>query len=501
MRLAELLEDWATDMTPQDATQSLKITGLATDSREVRPGCLFAALPGGQHDGRAFIPQALARGASAVLAPQGTPRSALGTAAASDLPLITDVNPRRRLALMAARFFGRQPRHCAAVTGTNGKTSVAEFTRQLWAALGYQAASLGTLGLIPQRGDAPDALTTPDPVALHRCLAGLAGEGYDHLALEASSHGLDQHRLDGVRICAAAFTNLSRDHLDYHGSMAAYRAAKARLFDELLQPDGTAVLNADEPEFQGLAALAGARGLRVIDYGARARCLTILRQRPTARGQDLTVSIEGKRCDLSLPLAGGFQAWNLMAAIGLVLAQGCERDAVLAAVPRLQGVPGRVERVAETPAGGRVYVDYAHTPDALTAVLAALRPHCPGRLWVVFGCGGDRDPGKRPLMGRAAEQGSDVAVLTDDNPRDEDPATIRRQARAAMDQAIEIGDRGEAIASAMARLGPGDVLVVAGKGHETGQIAGDRVLPFDDRDVARATARRLAGPRAEAGEP
>lgn len=462
-----------------------EIRGLTADSRAVERGFLFAALPGSRHDGRAFIAEAVACGAVAVLAPQGTALPEGAGAAA----LVADDNPRRRLALMAARFYEVQPRSIAAVTGTNGKTSVASFTRQIWQRLGYRAASLGTLGLVPARPDAPKSLTTPDPVELHRCLAALARDGIDHLAMEASSHGLDQHRLDGVRVTAAAFTNVTRDHLDYHGSMAAYLAAKRRLFAELLAADGTAVLNADDPAAAALAEACAARGLRVMTYGSRGRELRLLRQEPTQDGQRLTLEIDGRRHEVSLLLAGTFQAANVLAALGLVLATGAQTpgtlDHALDVLGGLEGVPGRLESVGRTPRGAEVYVDYAHTPDALQTVLQALRPHTAGRLHVVVGCGGDRDPGKRPMMGEIAARLADAVIVTDDNPRSEDPAAIRRAILAAAPQAEEIGDRGEAIARAVATLSAGDVLVIAGKGHESGQIVGDRVLPFDDRDVAR----------------
>jgi len=462
-----------------------EIRGLTADSRAVERGFLFAALPGSRHDGRAFIAEAVARGAVAVLAPQGTALPEGAGAAA----LVSDDSPRRRLALMAARFYEVQPRSIAAVTGTNGKTSVASFTRQIWQRLGYRAASLGTLGLVPARPDAPKSLTTPDPVELHRCLAALARDGIDHLAMEASSHGLDQHRLDGVRVTAAAFTNVTRDHLDYHGSMAAYLAAKRRLFAELLAADGTAVLNADDPAAAALAEACAARGLRVMTYGSRGRELRLLRQEPTQDGQRLTLEIDGRRHEVSLLLAGTFQAANVLAALGLVLATGAQTpgtlDHALDVLGGLEGVPGRLESVGRTPRGAEVYVDYAHTPDALQTVLQALRPHTAGRLHVVVGCGGDRDPGKRPMMGEIAARLADAVIVTDDNPRSEDPAAIRRAILAAAPQAEEIGDRGEAIARAVATLSAGDVLVIAGKGHESGQIVGDGVLPFDDRDVAR----------------
>ena len=430
---------------------------------------------------RDFIPQALDKGAAAVLAPKGTTLPA-GTPAVA---LITDENPRRRLALLAARFYQRQPATAVAVTGTNGKTSVASFTSQIWRALGHEAASLGTLGLQPPRADAPASLTTPDPVELHRCLASLARDRVDHVVLEASSHGLDQFRLDGIRVSVAAFTNLTRDHLDYHGSMEAYLAAKMRLFAELLQPDGTAVVNLDDPAGAQVVEVCRARGLKILTYGKAVSDLQLLEQTPTATGQDLALKLLGREMTVSLGVAGAFQAGNVLAALGLVIAGGEDLDRAAATLSGLEGVPGRVELVGETAAGGHVYVDYAHTPDALETVLHALRPHTRNRLAVIIGCGGDRDRGKRPQMGEIAVRLADKAYITDDNPRSEDPAAIRREMLAAAPEAEEIGDRGAAIATAVAALGSGDVLVIAGKGHETGQIVGGQVLPFDDRDVAR----------------
>ncbi len=475
-------------MQPATAQAEVEISGLTADSRRVAAGYLFAALPGSRVDGRDFIPQALDKGAAAVLAPEGT-RLPDGR---RDVALITDANPRRRLALLAARFYGRQPETACAVTGTNGKTSVASFTRQLWQALGYPAASLGTLGLQPPRADAPASLTTPDPVELHRCLAALARDHIDHVVLEASSHGLDQYRLDGIRVSAAAFTNLTRDHLDYHGTMEAYLAAKLRLFTELLQPEGTAVVNVDDPAGAEISAACRARGVKLISYGKGAADLRLLSQEPTATGQNLKLEVFGKAYDVALPVAGAFQGENVLAALGLVLAGGADTDRAVAALTQVSGVPGRVELVGATPAGGHVYVDYAHTPDALETVLKALRPHTAARLFVIIGCGGDRDRGKRPQMGRIAVTLADQAIITDDNPRSEDPATIRQEMLVEAPGAQEIGDRGAAIATAVAALGPGDVLVIAGKGHETGQIVGGQVLPFDDREVARTAISRLA---------
>ena len=476
-------------MVPEAAIEPIEIEGLSADSRQIAPGYLFAALPGSAADGRAFIDEAVAKGAVAVLGPAGTRLKNYGRPVA----LLTDENPRRRLALMAAQFYGRQPRLIAAVTGTNGKTSVADFTRQIWQHVGCKAASLGTLGLVPAHPAAPPALTTPDPVALQRCLAALAADGFDHLAMEASSHGLDQYRLDGVQVTAAAFTNLSRDHLDYHGSMDAYLGAKLRLFTDLLRDGGLAVINADVPEAEAIKTAVVQRDVTVLSYGQAGHALRLAERTARPDGQALVLDVLGARHDVRLPLAGTFQASNVLAALGLAIATGSEPEAALAALPHLQGVRGRMELVARTPNGAAVYVDYAHTPDALETVLTALRPHTEGRLFVVFGCGGDRDPGKRPLMGDAAQRLADVAIVTDDNPRNEDPAAIRRQALAAAPDACEIGDREDAIAQAVEELGPGDILVVAGKGHETGQTVAGEVLPFDDRAVAQAAVAALSG--------
>lgn len=482
-------------MKPLAEARTVDIEGLTADSRRVARGYLFAALPGSRHDGRAFIGDAVARGAAAILAPEDTvlPETAAPQGHDQRIALLTDPNPRRRFACMAARFYGRQPRRVAAVTGTNGKTSVAGFTRQIWSHTGHRAASLGTLGLTPPDGDAPASLTTPDPVDLHRCLAALAERGFDHLALEASSHGLDQFRLDGVEIAAAAFTNLSRDHLDYHGTEAAYRAAKLRLFEQLLADDGTAVLNADSPEFDRLRAVAARRGLTVLAYGIADSDLRLAAREATADGQRLILAVFGKAYAVDLPLLGNFQAGNAMAALGLAIATGVEVDQAVAALGHLEVVPGRLELVARTPAGARIYVDYAHTPDALRTVLREVRPHTRGRLVVVFGCGGDRDRGKRPIMGAIAGRLADRAIVTDDNPRGEDPAAVRAEILSAVPAAREIGDRRAAIETAISELAPDDVLILAGKGHETGQIVGLETLPFDDREVARAALARLPG--------
>jgi len=474
--------------TPSD------IVGLTADSRAVRPGFLFAALPGTRVDGRAFIAEAVANGAHYVLAPDGTALPA--EARDAGVRLIADANVRRRFALMAADFYGRQPETIAAVTGTAGKTSVAAFARQIWRALGLEAASIGTLGITAPDGDRYGRLTTPDPVALHADLADLAAAGVTHLAMEASSHGLHQYRLDGVRIGAAGFTNLSRDHLDYHPTMADYLAAKTRLFTEVLRPDGTAVVNVDSAEGREVAERARAAGRRVASYGETGEHLRLTRVEPHADGLDVAFALDGAPHRATLALVGPFQALNVLCALGLVLAGGADRDAALAALPGLAGVRGRLEKVAATAEGAPIFVDYAHKPGALETVLTALRPHARGRLAVVFGCGGDRDKGKRPEMGTVAARLADRVVVTDDNPRTEDPAAIRAEILAACPGAIEIGDRMEAIQAAVGELAADDVLVIAGKGHETGQIVGDTVRPFDDAAQAReAVAARARTPR------
>ncbi len=461
-----------------------EITGLTADSRKVRPGMVFAALPGVKVDGRTFIPQAVAAGASVILAPLGTPQPK------GDVVLVTDATPRRTFAQAAAAFYGAQPPTMVAVTGTNGKTSTANFVRQLWMQLGYSSAALGTLGVIAEGWPRENTLTTPDPVELHATLAALALSGVTHACMEASSHGLDQDRLDGVTLQAAAFTNLTRDHLDYHPDMEAYWAAKRRLFTELLPRGGAIVANAETPEAAELAQIATERELRFLDYGYGATALALIEATPTPAGQRLRLRVMGVETTVDLSLAGAFQASNALAALGLVLACGAEPEAALQALSRLEGVPGRLEKVAQTAEGAPIYVDYAHTPDALTIVLQALRPHVLGRLLVVFGCGGDRDPGKRPQMGRIAAELADWTLVTDDNPRSEQPAAIRQAILSGMSGIpafwVEIGDRAQAIQAAIGELNAGDILVIAGKGHETGQIIGGTVIPFDDAAVARA---------------
>ena len=468
------------DMFQRDLPDDPEITGVTADSRKVEPGFLFAALPGARADGRAFIPAALAAGAAAVLAPEDVEGLSAPVVHAWDL--------RRAYALAARALHPAQPRVCVAVTGTNGKTSVAVFCRQIFERLGRSAASMGTLGVQAGRDQitAP-GMTTPDAADLFALLEDLAGRGVTHLAMEASSHGVDQRRLDGVSLTAAAFTNLTQDHLDYHGTMGAYRAAKLRLFETLLPRGATAVLNADSDAYSVFAAAAVASGHTVLSVGEHGQGLALLERTPTPKGQRLRIRAEAQTHEVLLPLAGAFQASNALAAAGLCIAAGEAAPAVLEALGHLQGAPGRLQRVGEGPLGGEAYVDYAHTPDGLETVLSALRPHARGRLIVVLGAGGDRDRGKRPLMGEAAARLADVVIVTDDNPRSEEPAAIRAAILAAAPGAREVGDRRLAIEAASDMLREGDVLVVAGKGHEQGQIVGDVTLPFDDLDeTARA---------------
>ena len=473
----------APKLAERAAAKSPDIRSITADSRQVSPGTLFVALPGVANDGRRFIAEAISRGAAAILT------DAEGAAPYADaaVPVLVDPNPRRRLALMAARLYSPQPAIVAAVTGTNGKTSTASFTRQIWADAGQQAASIGTLGIEGPEGLRPGAMTTPDPVTLHQALAALTAEGIDHAVLEASSHGLDQYRLDGVRITAGAFTNLTQDHLDYHKTMAGYLAAKLRLFEHVLAPGGTAVLNADIPEFAEAAAVARAAGHPILDFGSNAGALRLIRRSGTPTGQRLDLEILGRQRTIELPLVGTFQAMNALAALGLAIATGIDPDRAIDALTRLTGVRGRVELVATLANGAAVFVDYAHTPDGLEKILTALRPHAIGKLVVAFGAGGDRDPIKRPLMGAMCARLADIQIVTDDNPRSEEPAAIRRAILAACPGAIEIGDRALAIAHGIGLLEAGDVFVIAGKGHEQGQTVAGVVHPFDDADVARTS--------------
>ena len=486
-RLAEMMRASGMEPALPPALAGLEIGGLTADSRRVRPGDLFAALPGARADGRAFIADAVARGAAAVLAPPGT----AWPDGVPVRPMIEDPEPRRALARLAAVHAGPAPRTLVAITGTNGKTSTAEFLRQIWSAE-VPAASLGTLGIVAPGYEVElpgGALTTPDPVALAAALAALARRGVRRAAIEASSHGLDQFRLDGLRFAAAGFSNLTRDHLDYHRDMSAYRAAKLRLFDALV-PEGAPVVaqsDADRDSLEALRAVAARRHLRLSLVGEGGRLIRLLGVVPRADGQVLTVEYDGMRRDVMLNLPGRFQADNALLAAGLAHVTGTAE--VLERVGRLAGVRGRLELAARLANGAAAYVDYAHTPDALARLLVALRPHTAGRLVVVFGAGGDRDRGKRPLMGEVAARLADLAIVTDDNPRGEDASAIREAVLSGCPGGIGIAGRARAIAAGLGALRPGDVLAVAGKGHEQGQTIGDETLPFDDVAVLR----RLAG--------
>jgi UDP-N-acetylmuramoyl-L-alanyl-D-glutamate--2,6-diaminopimelate ligase len=462
-------------------TGAIEITGLAMDSRAVKPGDLFFALAGSKADGARFIDAAVAAGAVAVAGDH--PLSRL------DVPFVRVSNPRRALALAAAGFYPRQPGITAAVTGTSGKTSVASFTREIWQRLGHASASIGTIGLVSPKRTVYGSLTTPDPIALHRQIDEIAADGITHLALEASSHGLDQFRLDGVRIAAGGFTNLSRDHMDYHPDVAHYLAAKLRLFRDLVVADGAAVISADHDCSQQVIEAARGRKLRVATVGRRGdgsgEGIRLLDAEISGLAQQLSLEHRGRRHAVRLPLVGEFQIENALVAAGLAIGTGSEPDAVFAALEHLQGAKGRLERVGERN-GAPIFVDYAHKPDALAKALQALRPYAKRELVVVIGAGGDRDAGKRPLMGAIASEHADRVIVTDDNPRSEDPQAIRSAILAAARGAREIGDRAEAIRTAIAGLEPGDALLIAGKGHETGQIVGPRTLPFSDHDAVSA---------------
>ena len=456
------------------------VTGFAIDHRKVAPGTVFGAFQGGQVNGEDFIPAAIAGGAIAVVArPEARVEGAVH---------IADASPRERFARIAAPFFAPFPATCVAVTGTNGKTSTVEMTRQLWRMAGHHAASVGTLGVTTAGDRATTGLTTPDVVTFLSNAAGLAREGVTHLAFEASSHGLSQYRTEGLPVAAAAFTNLSRDHLDYHGDMAAYFTAKLRLFAEVVAADGAVVVWADDRQGARVIDLAHERGNRLLTVGTHGDTLRLVSCAPTLLGQGLVIAAEEREHRVTLPLIGAYQAANALVAAGLVIATGGDVGATIAALGRLQPVRGRLERAVIARSGAPVYVDYAHTPDALEAAIAALKPHAAGRLILAFGAGGDRDQGKREAMGVVASKLADVVIVTDDNPRGEDAAAIRAAVLAGAPGASEIGDRREAIARAVAMAGPEDIVLVAGKGHEQGQIVGDLVLPFDDVTVAREVA-------------
>ncbi|MCU0829500.1 MAG: UDP-N-acetylmuramoyl-L-alanyl-D-glutamate--2,6-diaminopimelate ligase [Tabrizicola sp.] len=469
------------------------LSGLTADSRAVRAGMLFAALPGTATHGAHFIPAALEQGAAAILTDAAGARLVAEALADSDVALIVAEDPRAALACAAALWFGAQPETMVAVTGTNGKTSVATFTRQIWMALGHAAINIGTTG-IEGAWEAPSSHTTPDAITLQKLLAAAAQGGVTHAAMEASSHGIDQRRLDGVRLKAAGFTNLTQDHLDYHGTMEAYFDAKAQLFTRLLPDDGVAVVNLDGARGSDMAELALNRGLRVLTVGkGQGADLQIAATRPDATGQEVRYLWQGRAFQTRLNLIGAFQAENVAVAAGLSIAAGEAPEAVLTVLPRLSGVRGRMQLAATRRNGAAVYVDYAHTPDAIETALKALRPHVMGRIVIVFGAGGDRDRTKRPLMGAAAKAHADVLYVTDDNPRTEDPAAIRRAILAACPEANEVADRAEAILRAVDALQPGDALLIAGKGHEAGQIVGTDIYPFDDVEQASVAVAALDG--------
>ncbi|MBX9711067.1 MAG: UDP-N-acetylmuramoyl-L-alanyl-D-glutamate--2,6-diaminopimelate ligase [Xanthobacteraceae bacterium] len=463
-------------------TTQVEVTGLAVDSRVVKPGDVFFALSGTKSDGTRFIDQAIEKGAIAIVSnhlPQAD--SQIDSRAV----FIASANPRRSLALAAAAFYPRQPQVIAAVTGTSGKTSVAAFTRQIWERFGHSAASIGTIGLVSPARTVYGSLTTPDPIALHRSLDEISSEGVTHLALEASSHGLDQHRLDGVRITAGAFTNLSRDHMDYHPTVEHYLKAKLRLFSDLVAGNGPAVIAADHEHSAAVIEASRKRGLKVMSVGRKGEAIKLNDAAIEGFAQIIQVEHAGREYRLRLPLVGEFQIENALVAAGLAIGTGGEADKIFAALEQLEGAKGRLEFVGAHN-NAPVFVDYAHKPDALAKALEALRPYAKHKLVVVFGAGGDRDAGKRSLMGAIAAQNADIVIVTDDNPRSENPAAIRAAILNAAKGAKEIGDRAQAIRIAVAQLQPGDALLIAGKGHETGQIVGDKVLPFSDHEAAAA---------------
>jgi UDP-N-acetylmuramoyl-L-alanyl-D-glutamate--2,6-diaminopimelate ligase len=474
MRLGQLL----TELDGAAAEQT--VTGFAIDHRKIAPGTIFGAFQGAAFNGEDYIREAIAAGAIAIVARPEAP--VIGAVH------VADELPRRAFAQLAAKYFQPFPQFIAAVTGTNGKTSTAELTRQLWRMAGHHAASIGTLGITTASDQAKTGLTTPDIVTFLSNMSGLAREGVTHAIFEASSHGLSQYRSEGVPVSVAAFTNLSRDHLDYHGTMEDYFEAKMRLFDEVVDDNGTAVIWADDMWSDKVIARAKKREIRLITVGEKGKGIQLLSRQPTQLGQTLELRIQGDVTKVKLPLIGAYQAANVLVAAGIVMASGGDVEDVLGHLARLQPVRGRLERAVITKSGAPVYVDYAHTPDGLSAAIAALRPHTKGKLITVFGAGGDRDKGKRPEMGAIAVADSDIAIVTDDNPRNEDPALIRADIMAGASGAHEIGDRRYAIAFAIEHAEPDDIVLIAGKGHEQGQIIMGRVMPFDDVEVARECA-------------
>lgn len=471
---------------PVEGFSDTAVTGVSSDSRQVSPGTLFFALAGTKADGMAYAADAARRGASAIVT------STRGNAADLSVPVIAVEDARLALALAAARFYDRQPETMVAVTGTSGKTSVAAFTRQIWEHAGYAAASIGTTGVVAPGRIEYGSLTTPDPVALHKLLAELAEAGVSHASMEASSHGLDQRRLDGVKLKAGGFTNLGRDHMDYHPTVEDYHRAKLRLFEALLPKGAPAVIFADDPWSEPTINAAKAAGLDVLTVGRKGNLLKLKRVEHERHRQRAEVEFDGVLHEIDLPLAGDFQISNALVSAGLAISTGTPADKVLAALEKLKGAPGRLDLVGTTANGAPVYVDYAHKPDALENVLASVRPFTTGRVIVVFGCGGDRDRGKRPIMGEIATRLADVVIVTDDNPRSEVPETIRAAILTAAPGAVEIGDRRSAIHEAVAMLRAGDTLIVAGKGHEEGQTIGSQTLPFSDHEEVRAALKERA---------
>lgn len=487
--LTDLLNALNDPQATAPANPSPTISQITSDSRQVRAGALFVALRGEKSDGAKFVPQARIDGAVAVLCDKDAELGDTG-----NMAVIRVENPRLALARIASAFYPRQPSHIVAVTGTDGKTSTADFFRQLMHGLDKPSASIGTLGVLSGAGESlfPGSHTTPDPVALHKLLTDLAQRGTDYVCMEASSHGLHQHRMDGVTLQGAAFTNIARDHLDYHKTDDNYFAAKARLFSDLLGEGKTAVVNQDDKRFPEIKAMCARRGLKLVGFGRSGAELGIRHIEPMPHGQRVQLELYGRGHELEVSLVGGFQIMNILAAIGLAEAVGADIEEVFSLATHLRGVPGRLEQVATLKNGAAVFVDYAHTPMALASILHTLRPHTHGKLHVVFGCGGDRDTGKRPEMGRVASDFADTAIVTDDNPRSEEPAAIRAAILAAAPHAKEVADRREAIYVAIKALGAGDVLVIAGKGHEKTQIVGDKTLPFDDAKIAQEAVRDLS---------
>ena len=459
-----------------------KVAGLTCDSRDVKPGYVFAALPGTVTDGRKFIESALEKGASAILSTGEMDLS---------VPYLASEEPRLTYAKMAAKLYAGQPETLVAMTGTNGKSSTVEFLRQIWAYAGREAACFGTLGVQAPNGYRPLTHTTPDAVALHKTLTELSNEGVTHAAMEASSHGLDQYRLDGVKLAAAGFTNLTQDHFDYHTDAEDYFLAKARLFTELTPADAPVVINTNDEYGRRLVAMCEKRGQKVMQVGWSGQDIRIDEVMPRASSQTVTLIIKDERHKIELPLAGEFQVLNAISALGLAMVTGVEKDTALTALENLRGVAGRMERAGQTKDGAPIFVDFAHTEDGLDKLLRSVRPHTMGKIIVAFGCGGDRDPDKRPKMGKVAAKLADIVIVTDDNPRTEDAATIRKAVLKGCPEATEIGDRAEAIREAIKRLGPRDCLVIAGKGHEQGQIVGTQVIPFSDVEQVKLALKEL----------